>query len=170
MIWYAIFNLIVYAIAGIFIYRYGKKCMRGHDALTSRGEYYTAEAFRSWKVGMVFWVLGTLQLIAMIVLVQYEMVAFFSPIVTLLEWGIACELWKRYKTIVIYVKEEYVFYFEKKKWRSVPLEQLGRIAPWDGNIAFTVFDDQNERVFDVYARYENAHSFLRQLSEEILTK
>ena len=165
MIWYAVINLVVYMIAGLYIFNLGKKCKVEHDKLMSEAEYFVAEPLQRWKGGMFFWILGILQLMSMMIFFRFEIFAFFSPIVTLLEWGIACELWNRYKTIVIYVKEGSVFYFKKKKWHSIPISELKEIVPWVGNVAFTFFNDQNEKLFDVYTRYENAQLFLQQLSE-----
>ena len=167
MNWIKLIISLIFVILGVFLLRYGKKCKQVREDLAAQAEFYSGETSDRWRYGKVCFILGVL-LLAIMVILDLDMAGLVILILTIIVmYGFAFGMWRRYKVVFAYVKDGNLFLYGKKEWRSIPLKELGGIAPWPGNIAFTIVDDQNEKLFDVYARFENAQPFLNQLLEAI---
>ena len=81
------------------------------------------------------------------------------------QWGFATFLWNYFCYSAVFMNEEKIYFYHKRKKQEISLENIAEIKAALGNVAYTFFDENNNMLFEVQMKKENAYQLVEYIKK-----
>lgn len=85
------------------------------------------------------------------------------------QWGFATFLWNYFCYSAVFMNGEKIYFYHKRKKQEISLENIAEIKAALGNVAYTFFDENNNMLFEVQMKKENAYQLVEYIKQRTCT-
>lgn len=167
-----IFILLLFIVLGIAAVRFSIKCKIEQKNNKSNAQIYVGNGTFVWILGIIFFAVGAVEIVLMMFCYKEMALYIFLLLCILVEWGVAVFLWKQFCYSSVFLYDDSIYFYEKRKIKSIKIDEIADIKMALGNVACAIFDEDNNILFEVQMRKENAGELIdcivkRRTKEEL---
>ena len=139
------------------------KCKREQDNNEAGAFIYVGDKKIVWILGMLSYLISILEWL--ILLFTTNSVPLFLSLLCccIVQLGLAAFLWKHFTYSAIFIKENEVFFYDKRKRKNILIEQIAGVSAMPGNAAYLFLDKDNERLFELQMKKANANKMMEYI-------
>ena len=151
-----IFILLLFIVVGSVAVRFSIKCKTEQKNNKLKAQIYVGNGIFVWIFGIIFFTVGAVGIVLMILCYKEMALYIFLLLCILVEWGVAAFLWKQFCCSAVFLYDDSIYFYEKRKINSIKIDKIADIKMALGNVACAIFDEDNSILFEVQMRKENA--------------
>ena len=151
--------ILFYIVFGIVDVRFGFLCKKEQRKNKTIAQIYVGTKKIVWILGAIFFLIGILEVLLLLFLVMCIAV----------QWGFATFLWNYFCYSAVFMNEEKIYFYHKRKKQEISLENIAEIKAALGNVAYTFFDENNNMLFEVQMKKENAYQLVEYIKQRTCT-
>jgi hypothetical protein len=132
----------------------------------ANAEIYVGDGLVMWGLATVIYFAGMLDLIFLMLSIGYlPLFVFFLIILIILLWESVFG-WKHFVYTAVFVCDNEICFYKDGNKQSISCEQIMKVAPWQGNIAYTFLEENDEKLFTIQMKKKNAQELLQYIADK----
>ena len=118
---------------------------------------------------LFFFLIGILEVLLLLFSFNIVPLYVFLVMCIAVQWGFATFLWNYFCYSAVFMNEEKIYFYHKRKKQEISLENIAEIKAALGNVAYTFFDENNNMLFEVQMKKENAYQLVEYIKQRTCT-
>lgn len=83
------------------------------------------------------------------------------------QWGVALFFWIHFCYSAVFLHEGKVWFYRKMKKKEILAENIAEVKVALGNVAYAFYDENNNLLFEIQMKKENAGEFMKYMNERL---
>ena len=139
--------ILFYIVFGIVDVRFGFLCKKEQRKNKTIAQIYVGTKKIVWIFGTIFFLIGILEVLLLLFSFNIVPLYVFLVMCIAVQWGFATFLWNYFCYSAVFMNEEKIYFYHKRKKQEISLENIAEIKAALGNVAYTFFDENNNMYF-----------------------
>ena len=161
--------ILFYIVFGIVDVRFGFLCKKEQRKNKTIAQIYVGTKKIVWILGTIFFLIGILEVPLLLFSFNIVPLYVFLVMCIAVQWGFATFLWNYFCYSAVFMNEEKIYFYHKRKKQEISLENIAEIKAALGNVAYTFFDENNNMLFEVQMKKENAYQLVEYIKQRTCT-
>lgn len=161
--------ILFYIVFGIVDVRFGFLCKKEQRKNKTIAQIYVGTKKIVWILGTIFFLIGILEVLLLLFSFNIVPLYVFLVMCIAVQWGFATFLWNYFCYSAVFMNGEKIYFYHKRKKQEISLENIAEIKAAFGNVAYTFFDENNNMLFEVQMKKENAYQLVEYIKQRTCT-
>lgn len=161
--------ILFYIMFGIVDVRFGFLCKKEQRKNKTIAQIYVGTKKIVWILGTIFFLIGILEVLLLLFSFNIVPLYVFLVMCIAVQWGFATFLWNYFCYSAVFMNGEKIYFYHKRKKQEISLENIAEIKAALGNVAYTFFDENNNMLFEVQMKKENAYQLVEYIKQRTCT-
>lgn len=156
--------LIAFGIAGA---QFGFKSKKEEYKNKTGAQIYVGDKKIVWILGFIFFSVGGLEIILLLFSYNEEHLYALLLMCIIAQWGVALFFWIHFCYSAVFLHEGKVWFYRKMKKKEILAENIAEVKVALGNVAYAFYDENNNLLFEIQMKKENAGEFMKYMNERL---
>ena len=161
--------IIVFIIVlGIIAVHFGFQSKKEQRKNKSIACIYVGDKKSVWILGNTSFWGGTLEGILLLFSYNTDYLCIFLFMFLMAQWGAALFLWHHFCYSAVFLHDGKICYYYKMKKKKIGIDNIADFKVALGNVAYAFFDENDNMLFQIQMKKENAVEFMKYITEKML--
>ena len=167
MRFFFILIILSFIVIGVINLRFAFQCRKEQNRNKTNALFYVGDGKSVWIFGIISYFIGALEVIFLLFCLETGLFFAFLSVCVIVQWGLATFFWNHFSYSAVFICEGKIYFYTKKIKRSISVDQIADIKVSPGNVAYAFFNAENEILFEIQRKKENAKDLIEYIKEKV---